>query len=508
MSSYANSPLQPANRATSSATARVWSVGALCHAVADTLDARFGAVRVQGEIAGFMRAASGHCYFTLKDAQGQLRCAMFRRAANLLGWEPRDGDQIEVSGRLAVYEARGDLQLIVESMRRAGQGALYEAFLRIKAELEAQGLFDAARKRPLTPFPRGLGLVTSLGAAALRDVATALQRRAPHVPVLLAPAAVQGTAAPAALIAALQRLYQLAAAQQQGDAAAMRLPLIDAILLVRGGGSIDDLWAFNDPQLAHTIVQSPVPVVVGVGHETDFTIADFCADVRAPTPTAAAELAAMPRLDVWQQAHGQALHLRQRIQRQMDTHAQQLDRLAWGLSRSASPVRQYRLHLHELALRVQQLRRSEMVGRTQHLHHLRTRLLQAAMRQARHGQHALQLQHAAQALQQSPRQILQRQATQLHALQQRWQATCHMQIEQHGQRLMRCANSLRLLDPQQVLERGFSLLQDETGRLLSRQADFHAGQHIVATVRDGQVPLTPLAPLSPASPPQQSELDL
>lgn len=163
MSSDANSPLQPANRATSSATARVWSVGALCHAVADTLDARFGAVRVQGEIAGFMRAASGHCYFTLKDAQGQLRCAMFRRAANLLGWEPRDGDQIEVSGRLAVYEARGDLQLIVESMRRAGQGALYEAFLRIKAELEAQGLFDAARKRPLTPFPRGLGLVSSLG---------------------------------------------------------------------------------------------------------------------------------------------------------------------------------------------------------------------------------------------------------------------------------------------------------------------------------------------------------
>lgn len=179
MSSYANSPLQPANRATSSATAGVWSVGALCHAVADTLDARFGAVRVQGEIAGFMRAASGHCYFTLKDAQGQLRCAMFRRAASLLGWEPRDGDQIEVSGRLAVYEARGDLQLIVESMRRAGQGALYEAFLRIKAEMEAQGLFDAARKRPLTPFPRGLGLVTSLGAAALRDVATALQRRAP-----------------------------------------------------------------------------------------------------------------------------------------------------------------------------------------------------------------------------------------------------------------------------------------------------------------------------------------
>ena len=500
----ANTPSQPANRLTGSAAARVWSVGALCHAVADALDARFGAVRVQGEIAGFMRAASGHCYFTLKDEQGQLRCAMFRRAASLLDWTPRDGDQIEIAGRLAVYEARGDLQLIVESMRRAGQGALYEAFLRIKAELQAQGLFDASRKRPLTALPRGLGLVTSLGAAALRDVATALQRRAPHIPVLLAPASVQGTGAPATLIAALQRLYGLAAAQQQGDARALQLPRIDTILLVRGGGSLDDLWAFNDPQLAHAIAQSPVPVIVGVGHETDFTIADFCADVRAPTPTAAAELAALPRADVWQQAQSHALHLRQRAQRQLDTHAQQLDRLAWSLSRSASPVRQRRLHLHDLGMRLHQLRRAGVAGQQQSMQHLHARLLQAAMRHTRHSRHALQLQGAAQALQQGAYQSLHQQHLHVHALQQRWHTACRMQLEQHALRLKHCADSLRLLDPQHALERGFALLQDKRGRLLSRQSDFHAGQHVVATVRDGQVPLTPQLPRPH---PQQPELD-
>ncbi|MDO4794639.1 MAG: exodeoxyribonuclease VII large subunit [Brachymonas sp.] len=504
----ANSPPQTPNRLTSGATPRVWPVGALCRAVTDALEARFGAVQVQGEIAGFARAASGHCYFTLKDAQGQLRCAMFRRAASLLGWEPRDGEQVQVLGRLAVYEARGDLQLIVESVRRAGQGALYEAFLRIKAELQAQGLFDAARKRTLTPFPRGLGLVTSLGAAALRDVATALQRRAPHLPVLLAPAAVQGAAAPAALIAALQRLYALARAQQQGDATALQLPVIDSILLVRGGGSMDDLWAFNDAQLAHTIVQSPVPLVVGVGHETDFTIADFCADVRAPTPTAAAELAALPRQQLWLQAQGCAQRLHQRVQRQMDALAQQLDRLAWSLSRSAAPVRQHRLHLHELALRLQQLRRAEGASRRQHLQHLRQHLLQASLRQTRHGQHALQLQSAAQALQGSLRHNLQQRQSQLDHLQQRWQTACQGQLAEHSQRLARCANSLRLLNPQHTLQRGFALLQDASGRLLSRQSDFHAGQAITATVSDGPVPLTPqLKKQLTKLQPQQPELD-
>src|SRR5690606_35506152 len=253
---------------------------------------------------GFSRASSGHCYFSIKDAQGQLRCAMFRRAASLLDFSPRDGELVEVRGRLGVYEARGDLQFIVESMQRAGQGALFEQFLRLKAPLEAEGMFDGSRRRPLPLQPRGIGLVTSLGAAALHDVVTALRRRVPHIPVVLVPAQVQGGAAPASIIAALSKLYLLTQSGQAPEAdLTQKKPAIDVILLVRGGGSIEDLWAFNDEHLARTIVQSPVPLISGVGHETDFTIADFCADLRAPTPTAAAELVSQPR-DVWLGALG------------------------------------------------------------------------------------------------------------------------------------------------------------------------------------------------------------
>ena len=180
-----------------SASLPVWEVGALCRAVGDALAARFNLVSVRGEISGFSRAASGHCYFTLKDAQGQIRCAMFKRAASSLDFAPRDGELVELQGRLGVYEQRGDLQLIVEQLQRAGQGALFEQFLRLKAQLEAEGLFDTARKRALPVLPRAIGLVTSPGAAALHDVVTALRRRVPHIPVVLVPALVQGAQAPA-----------------------------------------------------------------------------------------------------------------------------------------------------------------------------------------------------------------------------------------------------------------------------------------------------------------------
>jgi exodeoxyribonuclease VII large subunit len=275
---------------------RVWQVGALCRAVADALDARFNPVAVRGEITGFSRAASGHCYLSLKDETGQIRCAMFKRAASLLNFSPRDGELVEVRGRLGVYEPRGDLQLIIESMSRSGQGNLFEQFLRLKEKLEGEGLFDAGRKRSLPLAPRGIGVVTSLGAAALHDVVTALQRRVPHIPVVVAPASVQGAGAPGELVKALSSLYLLTP-EGRGMVADLpskagqfllqsdKQPVVDVILLVRGGGSMEDLWAFNDEQLARTIVRSPVPVISGVGHETDFTIADFCADLRAPTPT-------------------------------------------------------------------------------------------------------------------------------------------------------------------------------------------------------------------------------
>ncbi len=297
-----------------------WRVGALCLAIADQLQARFNPVSVRGELSGFTRAASGHCYFTLKDAQGQLRVALFKRAAASLTFQPVDGQQVEVTGRLGVYEQRGELQIVADAMSLAGQGALMEAFMRLKAKLESAGLFEPTRKRSLVAYPRAIGVVTSEGAAAWGDVQTALARRAPHIPVVLSPAMVQGASAPAQLVAALHHLYELI---DEGHAQ------IDVILLVRGGGSLEDLWAFNDEQLAYAIAQSPVPVVCGVGHETDFSIADFVADVRAPTPTAAAELCAAPALQALSELAFKANAFKSAIQQGLEKRWQFVD----GLSR-------------------------------------------------------------------------------------------------------------------------------------------------------------------------------
>ncbi len=337
---------QPPESELSLSAPRIWRVDALCRAVADALEARFNPVLVRGELSGFSRASSGHCYFSLKDDSAQIRCAMFRRAAGLLDFSPRDGELVELYGRLGVYEARGDLQLIVESMRQVGAGALFEKFLQLKAKLEAQGLFDAARKRPLPVMPRAIGVVTSLGAAALHDVMTALQRRVPHIPVLLVPASVQGGGAPEELMQALSKLYLL---RQQGSAP------IDVILLVRGGGSAEDLWAFNDEGLAHTMVQSPVPIVCGVGHETDFTIADFVADLRAPTPTAAAELVAQPREAWLASLDSLARRCQLAACRHVDQHSQRLDLTASRLGRPSALVAQQRLQLASRAQRLSYL---------------------------------------------------------------------------------------------------------------------------------------------------------
>ena len=420
--------VEPAFRRDSPA---VWSVGALCRAIADALQARFNPVTVRGELSGFSRAASGHCYFSLKDASGQLRCAMFKRAASGLDFAPRDGELVEVQGRLGVYEPRGDLQLIVEGMRRAGQGSLFEEFLKLKAKLEAQGLFDAARKRPLPAMPRAIGLVTSLGAAALHDVVTALQRRVPHIPVVLAPASVQGVNAPAELMAALSALYQL------------KTVPIDVILLVRGGGALEDLWAFNDEALARLMVQSPVPIICGVGHETDFTIADFVADLRAPTPTAAAELVAQPR-ETWLGALDQAQRrLSDAVLRQLDRQGQRLDRAVARLGRPSDRLANQRLRLAASA----------------------------------HG-----LQSAARHFLQQREQQQQRLAAQLPtAVQRAWQ--------QQAQRLERAALRLNLLDPHLVLARGYAMLSDDQGNTIASCQQTAPGQALKATLVDGTVDL-------------------
>lgn len=425
------------------ATSRVWEVGALCRAIADSLEARFNPVSVRGEITGFSRAGSGHCYFSIKDVAGQLRCAMFRRAASALDFLPRDGELVEVRGKLGVYEQRGELQLIVDSLQRAGQGALFEQFLRVKAQLEAEGLFDAARKRRLPVMPRGIGLVTSAGAAALHDVVTALRRRVPHIPVLLVPSLVQGAEAPASISRALQQLYGLA--QRQGEAG---VPPIDVILLVRGGGSMEDLWAFNDERVARTIVQSPVPVISGVGHETDFTIADFCADLRAPTPTAAAELVAQPR-QVW--LEGLAL-VQQRLQdavlRQIDRQGQRLDAATQRLGRPSQHMAQQRLRLSQLGQRM----RYGMLMKVQ------------------------------------------RQAQSYQALEADFSQKTQRQLQRHRQRLEQLGLRLELLNPQRVLERGYSVLTTPSGQVVSRVGQAPVGAALKALLADGSLDVTVTQP--------------
>ncbi|MDB5943963.1 MAG: xseA [Ramlibacter sp.] len=414
-------------------TPRIWQVGALCRAIADALESRFNPVAVRGEVSGFSRAGSGHCYFSLKDGDGQIRCAMFRRAAGLLDFMPRDGDSVEVLGRLDVYGPRGDLQLIVESLTRAGQGALFEQFLRLKARLEAQGLFDPGRKRPLPVMPRGIGLVTSLGAAALHDVVTCLTRRVPHIPVVLAPAAVQGAQAPGDLVRALTGLYALAEAGT-----------IDVILLVRGGGSIEDLWAFNDEQLARTIALSPVPLVSGVGHETDFTIADFVADLRAPTPTAAAELAATSRSEWLSQLEQSAAVLRSVASRRIDAESQRVDVAASRLGRP-----------------------SARIG----LQHLR---IAGAAHRLRYGV-AARVQAAQGALPAARTALSSALATRLRR--------SHEALDRQGMRL-------ELLDPRLVLQRGYALLTDLEGTAIVRASQTRTGQALRATLADGEVDLT------------------
>jgi exodeoxyribonuclease VII large subunit len=408
-----------------------WSVAALLLATGDALAARFGAVAVRGELSGYSRAASGHCYFSLKDADGTpavLRCAMFRRAAALVAFAPADGQQVELRGRLGVYEARGELQMVVESLQRVGTGTLYEEFLRRRARLAAEGLFDAERKRPLVPFPRALGVITSPAAAALRDVLTTLHRRAPHVRVVVYPSAVQGADAPAALVVALQ--------------VAGRRREVDTLLLVRGGGSLEDLWPFNDERVARAVAASPMPVVCGVGHETDITLADLAADLRAPTPTAAAELAAPLLADVLALLVARSAALHSGLERALQSRAQRLDAMAMRLGQPARALLGQGRLLDELARRLR---------RALHLH-------------------------------------LQRQAEGAGRLAQRLGRAVAAQLHQHPLRLAVAEERLRAQDPHRVLQRGYAWVESAEGRPVLSVHALSPGQKVRAVWADGRAP--------------------
>ena len=414
----------------------ILTVAQLNQTVARLLDRNLPALWVRGEISNFTAAASGHWYFTLKDSRAAVRAVMFRSRALAVGFVPRAGDKVEVRARVSLYEPRGDFQLQVDGMRRAGLGDLFEAFLRLKTKLEAEGLFDPQRKRTPPPVPRAIGVITSLHAAALRDVLSALARRAPQVPVVIYPAPVQGADAAPRLVAAL--------------ASANRRAEVDTLLLVRGGGSIEDLWSFNEEAVARAVAQSAIPVICGVGHETDFTIADFAADVRAPTPTAAAELACIPRLDLYNRVLRGAGALVRLQERRLERAAQRVDRASAGL---VSPA-QWLAHQSD---------------RLDGLRHRLTNVwpVRQAARQARVDLLVARLAHRGPDPARARDQLL-RHVQALPRLQKRL-------LDDRRQRLAAAVGQLRAFDPAQVLNRGYALVRDDQGRVVRDAATLRTG---------------------------------
>lgn len=429
-------------------TAPVLSVSALNQAVARLLEQQFPLMWVSGEISNFTRAASGHWYFSLKDAAAQVRAVMFRGRAHYADFIPREGDKVEVRTLVTLYAARGDFQLSVEAIRRAGVGNLYEAFLKLKQKLQAEGLFDPHHKRALPPFVRTIGIVTSAQAAALQDMLTTLRRRAPHVRIVLYPTPVQGDGAAQKIAAALTTASQRAE--------------VDVLLLCRGGGSIEDLWSFNDEGVARAIAACSMPVITGIGHETDFTIADFAADLRAPTPTAAAELASRSR-DEWRaEIAAYALSLKRHFHRGINEKSQSLDWLSRRLPSPAATIRHHRLLLAGL----------------------QSRMANAAGAPVTEARHALQLIGNRLRMHQPNTET---RRTQIIDLQRRLHAGMHRRTAAADLALATLIAQREVLNPQRTLERGYAILTTAQGAIVRAPRQLQAGQIVTATLADGQV---------------------
>lgn len=428
-------------------TPAVLSVSELNRLTRLALERDFPLLWVAGELSNFTQAASGHWYFTLKDEQAAVRCAMFRNRNQFVDWRPANGMHVEVRAQPTLYEPRGEFQLSVEVMRRAGLGALYEAFARLKEKLEREGLFDPARKRPLPPYPRTVGIITSPKAAALRDVLTTLARRWPAARVILYPTPVQGEGAGGRIAAALD------IAGARGEC--------DVLLLVRGGGSLEDLWAFNEEVVARAIAACPIPVVSGVGHETDFTIADFVADRRAPTPTGAAQLATPDAAELAQHL----AHLKRRLDmdlgRRLTTLAQRLDGLAQRLRHPAERLAQQRRHLAQLARRLALAQAARFTVLRQTLRHLQTRLRAALPRP-------------------------ERQRRQLDALAQRLARASSLLLERRRTRLAALAAHLQHLNPEAVLARGYSIVRRADGHIVRASHELSIGSAVEITLAQGR----------------------
>ncbi|MEI7614123.1 MAG: exodeoxyribonuclease VII large subunit [Betaproteobacteria bacterium] len=414
----------------------------------EQLESAFPLCWVSGEVSNLTHAASGHVYFSLKDENAQVRCVMFRNRAQLLGWRLQNGQHLEARVLVTLYEARGDFQLNVETARKAGVGNLYEQFLRLKDQLEREGLLASAGKRALPAYPRRIGIITSLQAAALRDVLSTLTRRAPHLDIILYPTPVQGEDAAALIAAAVLQASQRAEC--------------DVLILCRGGGSIEDLWAFNDEALARTIRASTIPVITGIGHETDFTIADFVADQRAPTPTAAAELATAERSVLVARLSEVRKLLRRQIGRGIDQRHLRLDGLALRLQHPAQALTQQRERLLNLQRRLDNsLREASTRGRSS-LAQLTQRLIMARPDTGRYARRLDAL------------------APKLHG---GWQKC----IDARAGTLARIAASLTHLNPDGVLARGYSIVTDSQGIILRSSQSLEPNDRIAVCFHTGRV---------------------
>jgi exodeoxyribonuclease VII large subunit len=430
------------------------SVTELNRLAREALESRFPPLWVRGEISNLTRAPSGHLYFTLKDAGAQVRCTLWRTRAQRLAVEPANGMRVDARAVVSLYEARGEFQLNVENLREAGLGNLHEAFLRLKAKLEHEGLFAPEAKRAVPRYPAALAVITSPQAAALRDVMATLARRAPNLPVELLPTPVQGDGAGASVAAAFGKILAMPEAVRP-----------ELVLLVRGGGSLEDLWAFNEEIVARAIRACPVPVIVGVGHETDFTIADFAADYRAATPTAAAELASAGYFE----AAGRLAHLGIALQRAMHRHLdharQRMDRQSLRLVHPRERLARNRRDLDALERRLQQA-----------LRHQRSRLHQQLLALANRLR--------------AHRPALGPQRMQLERLDRQLVTGLRAQMDDRHHTLVTLAAHLEHLNPEAVLARGYSITRDADGRILRDASCVEPGASVVVSLHRGELDAT------------------
>lgn len=428
-------------------TRDVLSVSGLSHAIAGYLTRGFSVVRVRGELSGITRAGSGHIYFTLKDEAAALKCVMFRPRALLFGAQLQEGSKIELSARVTVYELRGDLQLVVDAVKPAGQGDLFAAFVKLKEKLAAEGLFDVRRKRPIPEFARRIGVVTSLDAAALRDLVTTFSRRAPHVTLIVYPAAVQGERASEEI----SRAIQTASSRHE----------IDLLIVARGGGSLEDLAAFNNESVARALVACSVPTISGVGHEIDFSICDFVADLRAATPTAAAEIATRAGIDWLYKIQALAQALRNAQMHKLDRLTQRMDELVGALIHPQE-------HWLRLQTRIQILGMRLTKYQTHSLHYQTLRLNQTVRRLA------VRLPQT-----QSARRMLDQASAQLKSSWERTLSTAQLMYAQLRTRL-------NAADPMQLLARGYTFATDLQDQPVTSSQQVQAGQHLYLYWHDGR----------------------